>query len=98
MYDTPVKIIRNGILLGIIIGICNMMLHAGLHLDHDAMHAPCEVCVFSGVVVQPKPAITQTILLPIVGMLLVASVCFAPFIVLRVRTARSPPLPLLRII
>ena len=72
-----------------------MMLHADVHLDHDDMHASCEVCSLSAFVVQPKPAITQTILLPIVGMLLLTRLFFVPFIVLRLRTARAPPVPLL---
>ncbi len=73
-----------------------MMLHSELHLDHDAMHASCEACALSAFIVPSTSPILQAIAFPIVETLLLVSVFFVPFMVMRVRAARSPPLPLLR--
>jgi hypothetical protein len=95
VYHISVKFIRNGILISIIFGLYNMMLHAGVHLDHDTTHAPCQVCILSGFVVQSKSPTPQTIVFPIIEVLVIAGVFFVPFMVMRDRSARSPPLPLL---
>lgn len=87
------KILRNVVIMGIMIGMLTMVMHSPLHECHDDHSLTCEMCQFNHMIIHAVLNGHLIVQWPLSG--LVVSLWFASLVGLFAQRSmsRAPPLP-----